>query len=81
MYSMHISKAVLLWMRAHLVLLAKMPLMLIVKRKTLPQYHAQRTRYTFSHQLTHSTALIAYVFGIFFEFIGMSFELVLAGKS
>ena len=57
--SMHMSEAVLLWIRAHLVLPAKIPLMLIVKKKTLPPYHAQLTRYKFPHQRTHSTALIA----------------------
>ena len=41
MPSMHTSKAVLLWIRAHLVLPAKMPLMLIREKKTLPPYRPQ----------------------------------------
>ena len=57
--SMHMSKAVLLSIRADLVLLAKMLLMLIVKKETLPPYHARQTRYKFPHQRTHSTALMA----------------------
>ena len=56
---MHTSEAVLLWIRAHLVLPAKMPLMLIKKKKILPPYQSQLTRFKFPHQRTHSFRFIS----------------------
>ena len=47
---MHMSKVVLLWTRDPLALPAKMPLMLIGKKKTLPPHHALLARYKISHQ-------------------------------
>ena len=56
---MHMGKAVLLWIRPHMLLSAKMQLMLIAKKKTPPLDHARLTRYKLPHQKTHPTALIA----------------------